>query len=150
MSKSGTGFSSSFLPRSSQEGRYRALSRERGHRKRFSHRFVAAAEVLIGEADGDRTLADRRSYSFDRAAADVTDGEHARQTGFEQVGIAAQLFPGGRVAGWPAEIRAGDNEAVAVQLDRISQPLGARLGADQDEQGRGGQRAAKRPEDLPG
>src|SRR5215831_5836081 len=101
-------------------------------------RAGAAAEVLTGEADGDRALADRRGYSFDRVAAHVAGREHARQAGFEQVGIAAQLFPGGRVAGLPAEVRAGDDEAVAVQLDRFSQPLRVRLGADQDEQGRGG------------
>ena len=49
----------------------------------------AAAEVLAGKADSDRALADRRGYSFDRAAAHVADGEHSRQAGFEQVGISA-------------------------------------------------------------
>src|SRR5262245_63957032 len=86
-------------------------------------RAGAAAEVLAGEADGDRALADRRGYSFDRAAAHVADREHPWQAGFEQVGISAQLFPGWRVAGLLAEIRTGDDEAVGVQLDRFSQPL---------------------------
>ena len=78
--------------------------------------------------------------TFDRVATHVADCEHSRQAGFEQIGIAAQLFPGRRVAGLPAEVGAGDDEAVAVQLDRFSQPLRVRPGADEDEQGRGGKR----------
>ena len=78
---------------------------------------------------------------LDRAAAHVADREHARQAGLQQIGIPAQVPPGRPVAGLPAEIRAGDDEAVAVQLDGLSQPLRVRLGADQDKQGRGSNRA---------
>src|SRR5215468_9348711 len=87
------------------------------HTSVFSDPAGTAFEVLIGEADSDRALADRGGYSFDRAAADVAGREHSRQTGFEQVGIAAELFPGGRGAGLPAEIRASDDESVAIEFD---------------------------------
>src|SRR5262245_16954940 len=103
-------------------------------------RLGAAAEIFAGEADGDRALADCRGGSLDRAAPYVADRKRSRQAGFEQVRISPYLFPDWRVADLLAEIRTSDDEAVAVQLDRVSQPLGVRLGADQDEQGRGGQR----------
>ena len=101
---------------------------------------VDAAEVLAGEADGNRALTDGRGHPLDRATAHVADREHARQAGLQQIGVPAQLAPGRPVAGFPAEIRAGDDEAVAVQFDRLSQPLRVRLGADQDKQARGSKR----------
>src|SRR5262249_60895189 len=99
------------------------LGRSRSDQGAGDNRLGATTEVLAGEADGDRALADRGRNSFDRAAAHVADCKHARQTGFERVRSAAQIFPDCRVAGLRAEIRTGDDEAVAVQLDRVSQPL---------------------------
>ena len=107
-------------------------------------RAAAVAEVFAREANGDGTLANRRRNSFDRAAAHVAEREHSRQAGFEQVGIAAELLPHGHCAGVAAEIGAGDDERVAVQLDRVTHPLHVRFGGDQDEQCRGGERQSRR------
>src|SRR5215469_132865 len=102
----------------------------------------APAEVLADEADGDRALADGGSYPLDRAAAHITGREHAGHAGVQQVGIAVQPGPGGLRK--PAEVRPGDHEAVAVQSDGSGEPLGVRLGADENEQGRGVQRSPGR------
>src|SRR4029077_9945586 len=50
-----------------------SLGRSRSSRGGGGSRAGAAAEMLAGEADGDRALADRRGYSFDRVAAHVAD-----------------------------------------------------------------------------
>ncbi len=89
--------------------------------------------MLADEADGDRAFADGGRYPLDRPAAHVPGREHAGQAGFQQVGITGQPLPVGPAACLPAEIRAREDEAVVVQLDRAGEPLCVRLGADENE-----------------
>jgi hypothetical protein len=57
----------------------------------------------------------------------VARGEHTGCAGFEQVGFPLQgpSF---------SQVRAGKDEAPLVAPDRLGQPVGEWLGADQDEQ----------------
>src|SRR5207247_10952931 len=83
-----------------------------------------------------------------RAAAYGAGREHAGQAGLQQVGVPAELLPGGPATYGPAELRAGDHEAVAVQLDGPGQPLRVRLGSDENEQSRSGQRVPARRDEV--
>jgi len=53
---------------------------------------AAMGEVLAGEPNGDRALADGGSDAFHRAAAHVADGEHPWQAAFDQVRIPAKFL----------------------------------------------------------
>lgn len=55
-----------------------------------------------------------------------------------------QCIPGRGLTNRLIEISTGDDEAVAVQLEGSSQPLGVRIGADQDKQGGGSEDPAGR------
>ena len=48
--------------------------------------FILFVKGLMHEGHSDRPLAHRRGDPFDIAAPDVTDREHAGQTGFEEMG----------------------------------------------------------------
>jgi hypothetical protein len=74
--------------------------------------------MLADEADGDRAFANGGRYPLDRPAGHVAGRDHAGKAGSQQVGIAGQPLPVVHPARLPAEIRAGDDEAVVVKLDR--------------------------------
>src|SRR5215831_13558722 len=99
----------------------------------------AAAEVFADETDGNGALADGRGDPLDRAGSHVAGREYPGQAGLQQVGVPGQLVPGAAPASLLAQIRAGDGEAVTVQLDRLGEPPGVRLGADENQKRRGGQ-----------
>src|SRR3954447_4785669 len=79
-------------------------------------------EVLVHELDGHRALAAGRSAALRRARAHVPGGENPRDAGLEQVGGS------GRVA--------GEEEAVRVPGDGVSEPLRARSRAEEEEEER--------------
>src|ERR1700722_3678669 len=106
--------------------------------------MAAAAEVLTGKPNRDGALADSRSDALDGAAAYVADCKHPRQAAFNEVRIPAELLPRRCATRVVAEIRTGDDEPVAVELNRFIQPMCVRLRTDQDEQGRRGERLGDR------
>ncbi len=96
-----------------------------------------AAQVVVYQVDGDGALTDSRGDAFHRPVPDVADREDAGQAGFQE---SWQAPP------WPLltrlsvveKVGPGQHEARLVAPHGIRQPLGARLGADQYEQGHGG------------
>jgi hypothetical protein len=92
----------------------------------------------VDEGDGGRAFADGGSDPFDRSLAHVTGGEHPGQAGFKR-----QWRP----AGGPAvaiacqQVRAGEDGPPLVARDAFGEPLCPGLGADEDEQGIGGDAA---------
>ena len=83
----------------------------------------------MDELHGHRALADGGGAALGRAGADVTGREDARNAGLEQV-LGAR---GG----------AREDEAVVVAGDRVAEPFGARLRAEEEEQERERQRARR-------
>src|SRR5581483_138269 len=77
-------------------------------------------KVRVDELDRHRSFADRRRAALRRSAADVARGEDAGHARLEQVV---------RVRGV-----AGEDEAVGMASDGVVQPLGARLGAEEEEE----------------
>ena len=74
------------------------------------------------ELDRHRAFADGGRTALDRAGADVSRGEDPRHAGLEQAfGVG-----GG----------AGEDEALVVARDDVAEPLGARQGAEEEEQER--------------
>jgi hypothetical protein len=81
----------------------------------------------VDQADADRALADRRRHPLHRPVPDVTDREHPRQARLQQ-----ERRPFERpVLG---EVPAGQQITPAVASDGLGQPVGERLGTDEDEQ----------------
>ena len=67
-------------------------------------------------------FADRGGDALGRAGPNIADREDARQAGFERQPDAVALR------------RAGDDEALLVDLDAAMQPIGIGVGADEEEQ----------------
>src|SRR6185437_13978606 len=90
-------------------------------------------EVLVDHADGHRALADGGGDALDRAGAAVAYGEDAGEAGLEGEGGAADRAGGAAEVG-DLEVDAGEEEAVVVLGQGAVEPLGARVGADEDEE----------------
>src|SRR6516162_6771926 len=84
-------------------------------------------QVVVDEADGGGAIAHGGGHAFHRAVPHVADGEHAREGGLQQEGSPLQ----GPV---PAGVGSGEDESPWVALDRVGEPAGEWLCADQDEQ----------------
>src|SRR2546430_16390359 len=78
--------------------------------------------MTVDELHRHRALTNGGGASLGRARADVTSGEDARNTGLE------------RVLGSRSSAR--EDEAVIVACDRVVEPIGARLGAEEEKQER--------------
>src|SRR2546430_16146243 len=87
--------------------------------------------MTVDELHRHRALTNGGGASLGRARADVTGGEDARNTGLE------------RVLGSRSSAR--EDEAVIVACDRVVEPIGARLGAEEEKQER--ERQALRSEE---
>src|SRR6516162_8902467 len=100
---------------------------------RYSLTFASEGrecQVVVDEADGRRAIADGRGHAFHRAVPDVAGGEHARGGGLQQEGSPLQ---GPVLTG----VGSGQDESPWVALDRLGEPVGERLRADEDEQAGG-------------
>ena len=86
----------------------------------------------MDERDRDGALADRRCDALDIAAPDVTDREHAGQTGFEKMGRPGERPLRGRQIVL-RQFRSGLDEAFGIEGDAPSKPLRAGNGAGHDE-----------------
>ena len=85
-----------------------------------------------GTRDRKRTVADGECDAFGRAAPDVSGGEDARAGGFDRAGLAVGQGPAVRFR----SIGTGEDEALGIDGDTRRQPVGPRLGADEDKDGR--------------
>ena len=101
-------------------------------RRRVGDRGVL--EVLVNEGDGHAALAHGRGDAFDRTEPDVAAGENARDAGLEEVGVAVEVPPARR-----SHLRPGEDVAVVVERDLGRQPVGLRIGADEDVEPAGAQ-----------
>jgi hypothetical protein len=99
----------------------------------------AVAKVLADEPNRDGAFADRCRRTLHRAAADIARGEHSRRAGLQQVGIVVAAGPRRSVACVRAKRWPSEEVAAVVEQDGSAEPPGVRLGADQDDQGRGRQ-----------
>src|SRR5262245_22229964 len=90
------------------------------------------------ELDDNGAFADSGGDAFDGTVAHVADNKNSRDAGFEQTGIAAEC-PGGRLLAIVNQVRAGENKAAVVTLNDITEPFGARQGANKNEEAGGGQ-----------
>ena len=87
-----------------------------------------ALQKLVDKGDRHTTFADRRGDPLDRAATHVPTCKNPRNAGFEKIGIAV-LRPA------PAlhHIRAGQHVSALVPRNLCRQPLGFRVGSDENE-----------------
>jgi hypothetical protein len=76
-------------------------------------------QALVYELDHGSALADRGRAALDRACAHVASRVDARHARLEKA--------------LGADLRAGQDEAVAVARKHVTEPLGARLGAKEQE-----------------
>src|SRR6266436_1534491 len=88
------------------------------------------------ELDDYGAFPNTRGDAFYGTVADIANDEDAWDVGFEQTGIAVE-GPGSGAFAIAEEVRAGEDEAALVALDKITEPLGARLCADENEEARG-------------
>src|SRR5580700_5690333 len=87
----------------------------------LQHIAIRSRQKAVQRGDDLRALADRRSDAFDRARADVADGEDARATCLQQAAIATSL-------------RAGQHETFGVErYARTGEPIGVRIRTDEEE-----------------
>src|ERR1700744_6071226 len=105
-------------------------------------------EVLVDDADGHRALADGGGDALDRAGAAVADGEDTGEAGLErhrgaaavdrvgvEVGdVEGAAGDGAGVEGGDGGAPAGEKEAGVVLGQLAAEPLGAGVGADEDEE----------------
>src|SRR5947209_1333636 len=90
----------------------------------------------MGELHGNRALADSGGDALHRLIADVTRAEDAGNVRLEEERIARE-GPAARLAVFLLEIRTGENEPMLVALHDLGNPVGPRLGTDEDEERRG-------------
>src|SRR5262249_61524491 len=100
-------------------------------------------QVLVHQGDGGGAFADGGGDPFDRSAAHVPGGEHPGQAGLQWQRPAGGVPAGAAGAG--GQVGAGADVPPLVAGDGLVEPLGARPGADEDEQGVGGGGAARPP-----
>ena len=86
-------------------------------------------EEMVDEGDRHAAFADGRGHALDRAEPHVAAGEYARHAGLQQEGIALELPPPGL-----DHVVAGQHVAPRVAGDLGGQPIGFRVGADEDEE----------------
>src|SRR5262249_11164939 len=81
----------------------------------------------MDETDGDRAVADGGCDALDRAMPGIASGEYARHGGLKLQRNSLQ---------WPLRdgVGSGADESPLVALDRLGQPAGKWLGADEHEQ----------------
>src|SRR5919201_903290 len=91
-----------------------------GCRARSSHSACGACEVFVDELHGHRSFADGGGATFGGSAADVAGGEDTGHACLEQV-VGAGCVP-------------GEDEAVGGACDRVVEPFGARLCAEEEEE----------------
>ena len=90
---------------------------------------------LLAQVPDLRVPARTSSFFFrgkDIAVADIANHKDAWDIGLEQAGIAVES-PGGGPLAVPKKVRTGKDKAALVALDKIAEPLGARLRANENE-----------------
>src|SRR5258705_12749400 len=92
---------------------------------------------MVNELDGNGAFADAGSDALNGAMAHIADDEDAGDAGFKERGIAIDAPALGALA-VAQEIGAGEYEATSIALDEVAEPVGARQGADEDEEAFGG------------
>src|SRR3954453_5740241 len=107
----------------------RLVSRSRPLAARLQRR-----QVLMNKLYRHRAFAHGGGHALDGAVAHVAGHEDAGDAAFEPVGGALEA-PAGRVLAVLDQIGTGQDEAALVALQRARYPFGARLGADEDQQG---------------
>src|SRR3954453_13836765 len=91
-------------------------------------------QEAVHELDRDRALSDRRGDALDGTMPHVARREDTRHARLEQQRAGRRRW---FIVG-PLEIRAGEQEALAVSRYLFGQPIGPRAGTDQDEKAVGG------------
>src|SRR5215471_6717151 len=94
----------------------------------------------MDKLNGDGAFADAGGDALDRPAAHVTGDKNTGQTGFEKPRTALEL-PALRRLAVADKVGAAQNEPLRIALDGAIEPFRARLGADEDKQGRSRQSA---------
>src|SRR4051812_23660682 len=96
----------------------------------------ALGEVAMRELHSDRTLANGRGNALHGLIANVTGAEDAGNVRLEQERITSER-PTTRPSVLLLQIGPGENEPMLVALHDVGNPVGTRLGADEDEERRG-------------
>ena len=91
-----------------------------------------AVEHLVCEAHCEAAVADRSRDPLGGLRSDITGDEDARPDSFERVGLARRVAPAALARGGPAE-----DKARVVDGEHRANEVGAGLGADHHEDGRG-------------
>src|ERR1700730_6996256 len=92
----------------------------------------------MNEADRHCALAYRRRTAFDRSAPNVSRGKHPRKARLQEKWrppLRAPEFTAQRIE---RDGGTGQHEAFPVKLHAATQPLGVRIGADEEEHRPGG------------
>ena len=87
------------------------------------------------ELNDDGAFADAGCDSLYGAVADIADDKDARDVGFQQAWIAVES-PGCGTLAIAKEVRAGKDKAPLVTFDKVAEPGGAGLRANEDEKTR--------------
>src|SRR5690606_3408757 len=98
-------------------------------------RGSTSRQVLVDELHGHGALADGRGDPLHRSVADVAGREHPRHTGLQPERPALDVPVDGPEALF-AEVRTGVDVASGVTGDAVTEPAGARCGADEHALGR--------------
>ena len=85
----------------------------------------------VNEMNRNGPFADRRSYAFDVARPNITDGEDTGQIRFQHLGNVARPLP--QRFSHRIEIPACDGESFIVERDATSEPFGSRGCSGHDE-----------------
>src|SRR5215204_1906624 len=88
---------------------------------------------FVDQLDGDGALAHRRGNPFYRSMPNVAGGEYAGHARLQEQRMALEGPPLRRAAIFE-KVLTGNDEAPAVALYLLRQPLGAGLGAYENEQ----------------
>src|SRR5579871_4257344 len=88
----------------------------------------------VHELNGDRTFAHTGGHAFDGTMPNVAHGKYARDAGFQKKWIAVEGPARGPLAG-SHHVGTGEDESMLIALDETIEPVRARLGADENEQG---------------
>src|SRR5579859_1317409 len=94
------------------------------------------AQVLMNELHSYRSLANSGSDPFHGTMAHIAHSKKTGNVGLQQEGVSVQ-GPSLWALSLPDEIRTGQNEAAAVSLDYIRQPVSSRQRTDKDKHGIG-------------
>ncbi len=86
--------------------------------------------------DRDGTLSDGRCHPLHRTVPHVAGGEHAGHARLQKQRGTLQRPSSGRFS-LARQVLAGGNETLLVAFDLSGQPVRARFGSNEDEEGRG-------------